>query len=120
MPGQVHSVWSQTDCLMVGSHFYTAATFAASLDCINRQLSGESHSNEDAVPDDWKILTTILGFLNDRDIFTEKQSNCIHDSLERLIQSKGFRSHWKSVRSRLESDDFDFQKKARSVRQVRA
>lgn len=34
----------------------------ASLDCIRRQLYIQR--NEDAVPDDWKTLTTILGFPN--------------------------------------------------------
>ena len=52
MPGQVHAVWSQTDCLMVGAQFYTAATFAASLDCIYDQLTGDVRSNEDIDSDD--------------------------------------------------------------------
>ena len=98
MPGQVHSVWSQTDCLMVGAHLYTAATFAASLECIHRQLSGESHSNEDPNPEDWETLTMILKFLDDRDIFTEAESKCVCRNLKYLIQSPQLRSHWKSLK----------------------
>ena len=62
---------------MVGAHLYTAATFAASLECIHAQLIGDLRSNGDPDPKDWETLTMILNFLDDQDIFTEAESKRI-------------------------------------------
>ena len=84
MPGQVYAIWSQTDYLMVDAHFYTAVTFATSLDCIHKQLVGNIRSNEDASSDNWTTLTTIITFLDDRECFTEKESYRAYKNLKNL------------------------------------
>ena len=100
---------------MVGDPFYTVATFAASLDCIHAQLVGDIHSNEDPELEDWETLNTILGFLHDREIFTEKESFYTLKSLKYLIKSPQLGSHWRSVGSSLESHSFGFLQQARSI-----
>lgn len=100
---------------MVGDHFYTAAIFAASLDCIHAQLVGDIHSNEDPESEDWEILNTILGFLHDREIFTEKESFYTLKNLKYLINSPRLESHWRSVESSLESHSFSFLQQARFI-----
>lgn len=89
-------MWSQTDCLLVGAHFYTAATFAASLDCVCEQLTKGIHSNDDATSKDWITLTTIIQFLDDEEVFTEKESGHAYDSLENLINHPELQSFWKN------------------------
>ena len=100
---------------MVGGHVYTAATFAASLDCIHAQLVEDIHSNKDLESEDWETLNTILGFLHDREIFTEKESFYTLKSLKYLIRSPRLESHWRSVESSLESHSFGFLQQAKSI-----
>ena len=52
-PEPVYIVLSSIDYLMVGRHYYTAATFASSPNCIHNQLSGEMRSNKDIEEKNW-------------------------------------------------------------------
>ena len=102
---------------MVGAHFYTAATFATSLDCIHEQFVGNIRSNEDASPDDWTTLTTIIKSLHDRACFTEKESYRACESLKNLNESPQLQSHFKSLKngSKLQQALKRFQTAAKEV-----
>ena len=115
MPGQIHAVWSQTDCLMVGAHFYTAATFTNSLDCIYEQLTKGIHSNEDGTSEDWATLDTIIRFLDDDEIFTEKESGHAYDSLENLMNNPRLQTFWKTPDSSARPGVIKFRTTARAL-----
>lgn len=78
---------------MIGGHFYTAPTFAASLDTIRMRLENKLRDNEDMPLSLWHTLTTILQCLDDRSIFSEKHAEHALDSLQRLIDSPPWMNH---------------------------
>ena len=107
-------MWSQTDCLMVGAQFHTPATFATSLDCVCQQLMEGIRSNEDATSKDWINLNTFIQFLDDKEVFTEKESGHAYDSLRTLMTHPQLQSFWNDL-SREKKAIRDFRATARAL-----
>lgn len=59
-PGTIHAVFTPAPYLCVGGHFYTAATFADTINTVRMQLSREIHVNGDLDADALEVLTFII------------------------------------------------------------
>jgi len=59
-PGTAHAVYTQSDCLGVGGHFYSAYTLSYSIDAVRLQILRQTEENENIGPGHFSNLTRLF------------------------------------------------------------
>jgi hypothetical protein len=84
-PGQLHTVFSPRNCLSVGGHFYTAATFHTSIDSIRLQLTKRVFENEPITDSNFDTLKMIVEHIDEPGLFTLTERKRIAGSISLLL-----------------------------------
>ena len=93
-PGTIHAVVTpadddDVDAMIAGCFFYTAASFAMSIECVRRGLDGTLWSNDDVKAKQWAQLQTCVANLDVEGIFSDVEREDVYGAVGDLLRQEG-------------------------------